>query len=273
MFHMSYESAVRCPRFGHVLRYAGMGLVTALLAWPLLCCSANGAEWLSGIEWPEPPVIDPGPVGGPPSDAVVLFGGKDLSAWQGGEKWLVKDGVAISRGGGITTKQAFGDCQVHVEWSAPTEIKGRGQGRGNSGVYLMGKYEVQILDSYQNETYFDGQAGAIYKQSPPMVNAMRPPGQWNVYDILFTAPRFAADGSVEIPAYVTVLHNGVVLQNHTELKGASFWKEPPKYEKHAEKLPFSLQFHGNPVRFRNIWVREIKPLVGRRVGPPHNRGD
>ncbi|MEX1041117.1 MAG: DUF1080 domain-containing protein [Pirellulaceae bacterium] len=232
-----------------------------LLGWG---ATAAGQEWKSGIVWPEPRVVTPDENGGAPSDATVLFDGTDLSAWNGGEKWEVKDGVATARKGGISTKEEFGDVQLHLEWAAPEEIKGQGQGRGNSGVYFMGRYEVQILDSYENETYFDGQAGSIYKQSPPMVNAMSKPGEWNTYDILFTAPRFAEDGEVEKPATMTVLHNGIVVQNHFELEGGTFWHKPPHYERHDEKGKISLQFHGNPVKFRNIWIREMKPIVGQK---------
>ncbi|MEX0703511.1 MAG: DUF1080 domain-containing protein [Planctomycetales bacterium] len=222
------------------------------------------AEYLSGIVWPEPPVVDPGPVGGPPSDAIVLFDGKDLLQWEGGDRWTVEDGVAIPRRGDIRTKQAFGDIQLHVEWATPERVTGKGQGRGNSGVYLMGKYEVQILDSWENPTYFDGQAGSIYKQSPPMVNASRKPGEWQSFDILFEAPRFDQSGKLLKPACATVLHNGVVIQNHFELAGGTSWDSPPKYEPHPEKLPIHLQNHGNPVRFRNIWVRELRPIVGKK---------
>lgn len=234
-------------------------LVPAALA---LGFVAQTQEWKSGIVWPEPAVIDPGPPGGPPSDAVVLFGGTDLSAWEGGDQWEISEGVATAKGGGITTKQEFGDCQVHLEWASPEKVEGTGQGRGNSGLYLMGRYEVQILDSYDNETYFDGQCASIYKQTPPMVNACRKPGEWQSYDIIWNAPRFAEDGSVVKPAAVTVLHNGVVVQNHYELQGGTFYHIPPAYEKHPEKGPIHIQFHGNPVRFRNIWVREIQPIVG-----------
>jgi hypothetical protein len=221
-------------------------------------------EWKSGIEWPEPPVVDPGPSGGPPSDALVLFDGSDLSQFENGEKWEIKDGYAIARQGGIRSKESFGDMQLHLEFASPAEVEGRGQGRGNSGVYLMGQYEVQILDSYENETYYDGQCGAIYKQQPPMVNASRKPGEWQAYDILFTAPRFNDEGEVEQPAYVTVLHNGVVIHNHYEIQGTTSYTEPPKYKRHPEKAPFSIQFHGDAVRFRNIWVREnIHPLQGK----------
>jgi type 1 glutamine amidotransferase len=221
-------------------------------------------EYKSGIEWETPRVLDPGPLGGPPSDAVVLFGGNDLSQWEGGDKWEIADGIAISQGGSITTKEGFGDCQLHIEWAAPEKIDGKGQGRGNSGVYLMGKYEVQILDSYENETYVDGQAGSIYKTKPPLVNASRKPGEWQAYDIIFHAPRFDDQKKLVKPAYVTVLHNGVLIQDHTELLGTTSYTEPPKYEPHPTRLPLSLQYHGNPVRFRNIWVREIPDIVGKR---------
>ena len=170
---------------------------------------AVNREYLTGIEWPEPPVVTPGENGGPPSDAIVLFDGKDLSAWEGGDNWKVEDGVAIDAKHDIKTKQSFGDCQLHIEWSAPDPPHGTDQDRGNSGVFMQDRYEMQVLDSYNNKTYFDGQASAIYKQTPPMVNAMRPPGKWNVYDIIWTAPKFKDDGSLESPAYVTVLHNGV----------------------------------------------------------------
>lgn len=234
----------------------------ALFAVGLLALEAISDEWKSGILWPEPKVIDPGPVGGPPSDATVLFDGTSLSQWEGGDKWMIQDGYAVAKGGGIQTKEGFGDCQLHVEWASPEKVSGSGQGRGNSGVYLMGKYEVQILDSYDNETYFDGQAGSVYKQSPPMVNACRPPGEWQSYDIIFNRPHFDKDGNLTKPAYVTVLHNGVLIQNHLELQGSTAWHKPPEYEPHGDKAPISLQFHGNPVRFRNIWVRAIDPIVG-----------
>ncbi|MCI0334377.1 MAG: DUF1080 domain-containing protein [Planctomycetes bacterium] len=232
-----------------------------------------GQEYMSGITWPEPPKVKPGKTDAdPPSDAIILFDGKDLSAWEGGDKWKIEDGVAIVHGGDITSKQSFGDCQLHIEWSAPLPATGSGQGRGNSGVYLMDRYELQVLDSYDNETYFDGQASAIYKQTPPMVNAMRPPGEWNTYDIVFTAPKFKDDGSLESPAYVTVLHNGVLTLNHFEIEGITPFNEVPKYTKHG-KGPIYLQDHGNPVRYRNIWVREIKPLEGKREREPYFRDD
>ena len=148
-----------------------------LIGFGVTASEAQVVEYKSGSIWPKPPVIDPGPVGGPPSDAIVLFGGKDMSAWKGGENWVVQDGIATASKNSITSKQSFGDCQVHLEFATPEKVEGSGQGRGNSGLYLMGRYEVQILDSYENETYFDGQAGAVYKQQPPMVNASRKPGE------------------------------------------------------------------------------------------------
>ena len=229
---------------------AAVLLASASLAW-------FAQEYKSGKVWPVPPVVDPGPPGGPPSDAIVLFDGKDLSQWEGGDKWLVKDGVATVKGGGITSKQGFGDCQLHVEWAAPAEVSGKGQGRGNSGIYLMGRYEVQVLDSYNNETYPDGQAGSLYKQWPPLVNASRKPGEWQTFDIIFKAPRFDSDGKLASPGHVTVLHNGVLVQNHAELQGSTAWDRPPEYEAHPAKLPLHIQDHRNPVRFRNIWIREL----------------
>jgi hypothetical protein len=230
--------------------------------------AVQSREYKSGIVWPEPAVIDPGPAGGPPSDAVVLFDGKDVSKWKDGEKaWELKDGYGLIKArSGVNTADGYGDCQLHVEFATPEKVSGSGQGRGNSGVYLMGKYEVQILDSYNNKTYFDGQCGAVYKQTPPMVNACRKPGEWQTFDIVFEAPRFGDDGKVAKPAAVTVLHNGVVVQNHFELHGGTFYDRPAGYEKHADKLPMHIQYHGNPVKFRNIWIREIKPIVGKKPG-------
>jgi hypothetical protein len=226
---------------------------------------------LSGIEWAEPAVVDPGPVGGPPSDAVVLFDGKDMCQWEGAEKWAVQDGYVVSGPGTVRSKPVFGDCQVHLEFATPEEIVGEGQGRGNSGLFLMDAYEVQILDSYENATYFDGQAGAIYKQHPPLVNACRKPGEWQTLDVIWTAPRFDEEGKLVEPAYVTVLHNGVLIQNHFKLEGDTPYNRPPSYEKHPDKLPLRLQYHGNPVRFRNIWVREVPELESKRVAEPSIR--
>jgi hypothetical protein len=240
------------PRVKNVL-----AVLLVILAGASLAAVVWSGEYISGKVWKEPKVIDPGPAGGPPSDAIVLFDGKDLSKWQGGEKWIVKDGVATGNGGSIVTKQAFGDCQLHLEWAAPEKIEGEGQGRGNSGLLLMGLYEVQILDSYQNKTYFDGQCASIYKQWPPLANACRKPGQWQTFDILFTAPRFDAKGKLAKPGYLTVLQNGVVVQNHAEILGTTSWDQAPAYSAHPAKLPLHLQYHLNPVRFRNIWIREL----------------
>ena len=259
---MSTSHPIKSPRAQAVLGAVAM-------VWAAAASQVQATEYLPGIEWPEPTVVTPGDDNSqPPSDAVVLFDGRDLSAWENGENWRVEDGVAIIGEGHIKTKDKFGDCQLHIEWSAPVPAEGKSQGRGNSGVYLMATYELQVLDSYKNKTYFDGQAGAIYKQTPPWVNAMRPPGQWNVYDIVFTAPRFRTDGSLESPAYMTALHNGVLILNHFELKGDTPFNRPPEYRQHPEKMPIMLQDHGNPVRFRNIWLREIKPIVGKRVHAP-----
>ncbi len=199
----------------------------------------------------------------PPSDAVVLFDGNDLSQWRaagGGEaQWIVKDGnmEAVAGGGPIYTRRGFGDIQLHVEWAAPTPARGRGQGRGNSGVFLMGKYEIQVLDSYENVTYADGQAGALYGQYPPLVNAGRPAGEWQAYDIIFRRPRFKPDGGVLRPARVTVLHNGILAQDNSEVWGPTSWLQHLPYESHPDRLPLSLQDHGNPVLYRNIWLREL----------------
>ena len=239
-------------------------LTASVLVVGIAASTSNFDEYLSGIVWPEPPVIDPGTASTAPSDAIVLFDGTNLDAFHNGDQWGIADGVATVKGADIRTKQDFGDCQLHVEFASPTEVKGEGQGRGNSGVYLMGKYEIQILDSFDNKTYFDGQCGAIYKQQPPTVNACRGPGKWQAFDIVFTAPRFNEDGSVKSPAYLTAFHNGVLIHNHVELSGVTYWDQPPHYEAHAAKLPLLIQNHGNPVQFRNIWIREknIDPLVG-----------
>lgn len=248
--------------------------IPAIILAVACCCPrfAPAEEYLSGIEWEKPQVVDPGKTDdSPPSDAIVLFDGTDLSKWHNAENWTVEDGVASTGKGQIVTKQEFGDCQVHVEWSAPLPAKGKGQGRGNSGIFLMGKYEIQVLDSYQNETYYDGQAGAIYKQTPPAVNATRPPGEWNSYDLFWTAPQFDDDGNLVSPAYITAVHNGVLILNHFELKGDTPFNRPPQYKPHGPKGPISIQDHGNPVRFRNIWVREFAPVQGEQVREPYLR--
>ena len=241
-----------------------VGLLVSRRAWALamafslsLGMTVGAVEYRSGKEYPEPKPVDPGPVAGPPSDAIILFDGHDLSAWEGGDKWIVADGVATANARTIATKQLFGDCQLHLEFATPAEIKGEGQGRGNSGIHFMGRYEVQILDSYGNTTYFDGQCGAVYKQSPPLVNACRGPGEWQTYDILFETPLFDEKGKTQKPGYVTVIQNGIVVQNHTQIEGSTSFERPAGYSPHPPKLPFTLQYHNNPVRFRNIWVREL----------------
>ena len=249
-------------------------LIPALAACFLVSSAASSPadEYLTGIKWAEPPVVTPGAANTEaPSDAVQLFNGKDLKNWKNGERWTVKDGVVYAGKGKITCNEQFGDCQIHLEWSSPIEVKGSGQGRGNSGIFMMGIYEMQILDSYDNKTYFDGQAAAIYKQTPPMVNAMRKPGEWNTYDIMWTAPRFNEDGSLKSPAYITALHNGVLVLNHFELLGDTPFNRPPQYNKHGETGPISLQDHGNPVRFRNMWVRPLNPIQGEQVRDPFLR--
>jgi hypothetical protein len=226
-------------------------LCRVLFILPIVFCSQIQAE-------EEPRVVDPGP---PPADATVLFNGSDLSQWQGerGGKagWEVKDGVAtVNKTGNIATKRSFGDCQLHIEWATPAIVSGEGQGRGNSGVIFQGRYELQILDSYQNKTYFNGQAGAIYSQYAPLVNVSRKPGEWQSYDIIFHAPRFDENGNLLRAATITVLQNGVLVQDHVEIKGPT-GKQPTKYVAHPLKQPLVLQDHGNPIRFRNIWVREL----------------
>ena len=243
------------------------GCLVVLLLVPM--ATANAQDYKSGIEWQQPPIVTPGATDDqPPSDATILFDGADLSAWNGGP-WTIEDGAMVASRGGITTKESFGDIQLHLEWSAPTEVKGSSQGRGNSGVFLMGRYEVQVLDSFDNETYFDGQAASVYKQTPPMANVMRKPGEWNSYDIFWTAPRFGVDTKLIAPATVTVVHNGVVVLNHFELYGPTNYSGSPEYKVHEATGPISLQDHGNPVRFRNIWVRDLKPAVGKRVSSPY----
>jgi 3-keto-disaccharide hydrolase len=230
--------------------------------------AARQPEYKSGIVWPEPAIVTPGKTDSePPSDATVLFDGKDLSKWTNGDRWEIKDGYAIVKGGDITTKDSFGDYQFHIEFATPEKVSGSGQGRGNSGVFLANRYEVQVLDSYNNKTYLDGQCASLYKQSPPMVNVCRKPGEWQSFDIIFTAPRFdesAKDVKVLKPGYVTVIHNGVVVQNHFELQGGTYYDKAPSYQKHPLKQPIRLQNHGNPVKYRNIWLREIKPLEGKK---------
>lgn len=244
---------------------------------------ANGREqlymYIDGVKvhetdttkQPLPSVVTPGSdPGAPPSDAVVLFDGSEKSFkdnWTdtkgGPSKWKVVDGAmeSVRRAGYVQSKKEFGSCQLHIEWAAPSKVEGSGQGRGNSGVFLMGTYEVQVPDSFENQTYADGQAGALYGRSKPLVNASRKPGEWQSYDIIFHQPKFDESGKVIKRATFTVLHNGVLIQDHTVLSGGTGWAGPhaaSEYKAHPDKLPIKLQDHGNPVRFRNIWIRELK---------------
>jgi len=223
---------------------------------------------------PQPKVVAPGTAstadkaGSAPADAIVLFDGteKSLENWKGRDggptKWKLVDGAieSVKKAGYLVSKQEFGDCQLHIEFATPKDVKGSGQGRGNSGVFLMGIYEVQVLDSFENVTSPDGQAGALYGRSKPLVNASRGPGEWQSYDIIFHQPEFDEDGKVTKRATFTVLHNGVLIQDHTRLSGGTGWAGPhaaSEYKKHGKKGPISLQDHGNPVRYRNIWIREL----------------
>jgi hypothetical protein len=264
-------------------RVAQLIFVSALVA---LTPLASGAEeeaptgytdtpLLPGSQWrvhdgnrPHPQVVTPGTSGSDqqpgkaPSDATILFDGKSLDAWQGEKggpaRWKLQNGyVEVAAGtGDIITKQKFSDYQLHVEFSEPTPAHGHSQERGNSGVFLAGLYEVQVLDGYDNVTYADGQVSALYGQSPPLANAARPPGHWQTYDIIFTTPRFTG-GQVSKPGYVTVLLNGVVTQDHTELLGPTVHHALPKWVVHDLNMPVKLQDHSMPVRFRNIWIRPL----------------
>lgn len=242
--------------------------------------------WTATEQWePVPKKVTPGHYSSAPSDAIILFDGTDLEAWHKPKytygarmdeaeaiikmrasnneytdpEWMVKDGALIVKpgGGAIETKQSFGDIQLHLEWLAPVNPGKEGQGYSNSGVFLMSNYELQVLNSYENETYANGQAGSMYKQSIPLVNASRPPGEWQSYDIIFRAPAFNQDGSVNKPALITAFHNGVLIQDHFEIKGPCIFIGEPYYVPHADKLPLLLQDHGDKIRFRNIWVREL----------------
>ncbi len=259
----------------------------ALLFWAFTPATAQ-----QNMEWPHELTEDWTPVndsvstlgyfGQAPSDAIMLFDGSDLSNWEaapgyfinaqevpeylealqthhGPAPWKVEDGVmtVVPGSGNIMTKMGFTDFHLHIEWKTPSEIDGDGQGRGNSGVFLQGLYEIQVLDSWQNPTYPNGQAGSIYKQTAPMVNASRPPGEWQSYDIFFYAPYFDDTGKLIRPAYVTVLHNGVLIHHNQKIKGPTTFIGPPSYTPHPRKLPIGLQDHGDYVSFRNIWIREL----------------
>ena len=246
------------------------GITLLLLGIAATSSGQVDTKWkVHDLDRPLPPVITPGTAstqdapGRVPSDAIVLFDGKDLSHWVhkdgSSARWKVENGYVevVPKSGEIHTHDAFGDCQLHVEFAEPTPPKGESQGRGNSGVFLMGLYEIQVLDSYENRTYADGQASAVYGQYPPLVNASRPPGQWQTYDIVFHGPRFDTAGKLTRAARVTVFHNGVLVQDNVEISGPTAHGERPPYKAHPEKLPFALQDHGEPVRFRNLWIRNL----------------
>lgn len=212
---------------------------------------------------PVPAVVIPGVSTAPPSDAIVLFDGKNFDQWEsvkdkGPVKWDLNDGaMTVAKGTGpIETKQSFGDCQLHIEWRTPSTVVGESQGRGNSGIFLQSRYELQVLDSYNNRTYSNGMAGSIYKQAIPLVNPSLGPGQWQTYDVFYTTPRFADNGNLITPAYITVVQNGVLIENHFMIKGSTEYIGLPKYEVHGD-APIQLQDHGNPVSYRNIWIRKL----------------
>ena len=241
-------------------------ILLAVLVWPgsMSAVAEQGPVPEETEVWePEPRVVTPSRDAAPPSDAIVLFDGKDASEWRHRDgsavKWTLADGALTVVGGtgDIETQRKFGDIQLHLEWRTPSVVKGNGQGRGNSGVFLQGRYEIQILDSYQNRTYSNGQAASLYKQEIPLVNASLPPGEWQSYDIVFRAPRFGASEELESPAFVTVFHNGVLVLNNVEIRGSTTYIGSPSYSPHEPKQPLMLQDHWNPVSFRNIWVREL----------------
>lgn len=226
-----------------------------------------GGKWrVHDVNRPRPEMVTPGVGTAPPSDAIVLFDGKDLSRWtthvRGKEqepKWLVRDGYVecVDGAGGISTKESFGDIQLHIEWASPAKIEHKSQDRGNSGILFMdGRYEVQVLDSWDNPTYADGQAAAIYGQFPPPVNASRPPGEWQVYDIVFEAPKFDGEKLVK-PAFLTVFQNGILMHNRQELIGDTPHAKLGTYKSHPAELPLQLQNHHTSVRYRNIWARKL----------------
>ena len=229
-----------------------------------LSAQQNGDPKLTEIWKPVPKVVSPGITSADaPSDAIVLFNGKDAASWRNKNgnafNWKLESGAmtVVPNAGDIQTKEGFGDCQLHIEWRTPAEVSGEGQGRGNSGIFLMGRYELQVLDSYNNITYSNGQAGSIYKQHMPAVNVCRPPGQWQTYDIVFTAPQFYEDSTLKSPARITVFQNGVLIQNNVEIWGPMQFIGVPKYEKHGSKEPLLLQDHHNAVSYRNIWIRPL----------------
>ncbi len=244
-----------------------LALLSAAILAPVTAAAQVDPRWpIHAPDRPQPPVVDPGTPGTAraPSDATVLFDGRDLSAWLGEDggppRWRLIDGAMeiVGGAGGLRTREGFGDVQLHIEFAMPAPPHGEGQERGNSGVYLMGLYELQVLDSYRNPVYPDGQAAAVFGQYPPLVNASRPPGEWQSYDIVFHRPRFDARGRLTRPARLTVLHNGVLVQDDVALTGPTAFRARPPYRAHPDRLPLMLQDHGSPVRFRNIWVRSLE---------------
>lgn len=233
--------------------------ISPLQSWPV-----------HSMDRPRPPVVAPGPAprfpAQPPSDAIILFNGRNLLEWEREDgtaaRWVVRgEAFEVAPGtGSIRTRRAFGDIQMHIEWATPIPPRGTGQGRGNSGVFLMGYYEVQILDSYGNDTYADGQAAALYGQHPPMANASRAPGEWQSYDIFFSRPRFSPSGELLDSARITVIHNGVLVHNAVAFQGRTAHQRRAAYEPHPDRMPVLLQDHGDRVRFRNVWVRELTPV-------------
>lgn len=247
---------------------ATAALAISALATTALTAQSPLSEWPQhSLDRPKPRVVEPGAgyTIAPPSDAIVLFDGRSLDQWasEGGTppRWRVESGafVAVPGSGTLQTKASFGDVQLHIEWASPSPAKGTGQDRGNSGVFFSdGRYEVQILDSRDNATYADGQAAALYGQFPPLVNASRRAGEWQSYDIVFHRPRFGANGAMTSPARFTVFHNGVLVQDNMELVGPTANQSRPPYTAHSARLPISLQDHGHPVRFRNVWLRDLE---------------
>lgn len=247
-----------------IYNYEALVTAAALILNPLAAQEGLPPSELTEQWTPVPPVIETAP-GMPPSDAIVLFNGENLDAWEpvaaGGPGWIIEDGAMMVvpqlKPVDQRTKRSFGDVQLHLEFRTPRDVKGKGQGRGNSGIYFMGLYELQILDSWKNETYANGQVGAIYKQHIPLANPSRPPGEWQVYEAVFIAPRFAASGELLSPARITAFLNGVLVQYEAVLRGPTVFRGEPKYQPHAPKLPLLLQDHRSPVAFRAIWIREL----------------
>lgn len=237
-------------------------IVCSAVMLPLFASAQQGDPKATEVWEPVPVKVTPGTGTAAPSDAIVLFDGKNLNSWEsdkgGAAPFTLKDGAmtVTPKKGGIKTKEAFEDFQLHIEWRSPSVVKGEGQGRGNSGIFLQSYYELQVLDSYESKTYSNGQAGSLYKQTIPLVNACKKPGEWQTYDVIWTAPRFNEDGSVKSPARITVLHNNILVQNNTELKGKTEYIGQPKYVKHGA-MPLALQDHGDLVSYRNIWIRKL----------------